>query len=421
MTPTYDFALLGGGPAAMGVLASAARLGVLEDMLAQGVAVIEARDTLGAGTLGDHTIDSDTAAHVLLECLEGPLAPLRDHPAARDVAGFGTGSIPLPRAAALLGAIGDRLGALVSASPRSDVRRGTYVARVDADGGHHLVTCIDDRGTVSKLRARVVVFAMGGFQSRDGALDAVIRDGITLRDVADDARVMLTGRLFAHGGVDRAIALCERAPRALVLGGSHSAFTAARLLAARGMHVRMLARRRPRLSYGSRAEALSVGYTDFDERDVCPTTGRVNRLSGLRFHARTLAEEVLLRGDPVRVSFALLASTSAADLRRAIDDAGVIVPAFGYAARTVPYYVEARRVMLRAELGGALVDDTCAVMQANGRALPNVYALGLASGFVPSGELGGEPSFRGQTNGLWLYQHRVGERVVRAITKAVSP
>lgn len=30
-------------------------------------------------------------------------------------------------------------------------------------------------------------------------------------------------------------------------------------------------------------------------------------------------------------------------------------------------------------------------------------------------EMGGEPGFSGQTNGLWLYQNDVGERVVRQL------
>jgi len=41
--------------------------------------------------------------------------------------------------------------------------------------------------------------------------------------------------------------------------------------------------------------------------------------------------------------------------------------------------------------------------------------IGLAAGFRPSGELGGEPSFRGQTNGIWLWQNGVGAIVVSGL------
>jgi hypothetical protein len=39
----------------------------------------------------------------------------------------------------------------------------------------------------------------------------------------------------------------------------------------------------------------------------------------------------------------------------------------------------------------------------------------LAAGFVPHGKLGGEASFRGQANGLWLWQSDVGGLIVDAI------
>jgi hypothetical protein len=44
-----------------------------------------------------------------------------------------------------------------------------------------------------------------------------------------------------------------------------------------------------------------------------------------------------------------------------------------------------------------------------------LFAIGLAAGFVPHGKLGGEPSFRGQANGLWLWQSDVGGMIVDAI------
>jgi hypothetical protein len=39
----------------------------------------------------------------------------------------------------------------------------------------------------------------------------------------------------------------------------------------------------------------------------------------------------------------------------------------------------------------------------------------LAAGFVPYGKLGGEKSFRGQANGLWLWQNDVGAMIADAI------
>jgi hypothetical protein len=41
-----------------------------------------------------------------------------------------------------------------------------------------------------------------------------------------------------------------------------------------------------------------------------------------------------------------------------------------------------------------------------------MFAIGPAAGFVRHGKLGGEPSFRGQANGLWLWQSDVGALIV---------
>ena len=54
-------------------------------------------------------------------------------------------------------------------------------------------------------------------------------------------------------------------------------------------------------------------------------------------------------------------------------------------------------------------------LDAGGNPLPDLFAIGLAAGFVPHGKLGGEPSFRGQANGLWLWQSDVGGLIVDAI------
>jgi hypothetical protein len=83
-------------------------------------------------------------------------------------------------------------------------------------------------------------------------------------------------------------------------------------------------------------------------------------------------------------------------------------------------HVDGRAVPLLASAGGPSVDDSCRLMTADGAPLGRVFSLGLASGFVPSGEMGGEPSFRGHTNGVWLYQHHIGRRVHRGIRQVLE-
>ncbi|MGO8851229.1 hypothetical protein [Mycobacterium sp.] len=97
--------------------------------------------------------------------------------------------------------------------------------------------------------------------------------------------------LLAQGGAEevaRGLARTGRMPRAVILGGSHSAFSAASMLLERlpGVRfglggVRILYRSEPRVMYPSRAEASAESY-GFTEADVCQATGRVHRVGGLR-------------------------------------------------------------------------------------------------------------------------------------------
>ena len=59
-----------------------------------------------------------------------------------------------------------------------------------------------------------------------------------------------------------------------------------------------------------------------------------------------------------------------------------------------------------------MFDRHCRIVAADGQPVPDAYGIGLAAGFVPWGALGGEASFVGQANGLWLWQNDVGLMIV---------
>jgi hypothetical protein len=106
----------------------------------------------------------------------------------------------------------------------------------------------------------------------------------------------------------------------------------------------------------------------------------------------------------------------AARLRRAT----AVVAATGYRPRLPRMVAGGVPVPLLASTGGPSVDGECRVLTARGKPFDRVLSLGLASGFVPSGEMGGEPSFRGHTNGVWLYQHHIGRRVHRGVRRVLE-
>lgn len=242
-------------------------------------------------------------------------------------------------------------------------------------------------------------------------------------------KALLTDHVLTEPGVAelrrRLSAAATR--RVVIIGSSHSAFSSAWVLLNqvglefKAEEIVMLYRQRPKVFYPTPAEAHADGYFEFDDNDLCTLTGRVYRLAGLRLDSRELLRRILgLGGLPPerRVRLQDLAALTSDELYALLDQAEVIIPAFGYRPNTLPVFdLTGEQIALQADLGDTapLVNDDCQVLDADGRALPGLFGIGLATGFRPSGALGGEPSFTGQTNGIWLYQHGIGERILRQI------
>ncbi|MFT4217966.1 MAG: hypothetical protein QM619_12400 [Micropruina sp.] len=142
---------------------------------------------------------------------------------------------------------------------------------------------------------------------------------------------------------------------------------------------------------------------------MCPETGRVHRLGGLRLASRELLRQLWQLGDAPPEPRAVLASYRP----EALHEVDLVITALGFTAGTVPYFADGRRVTLHAEHGdrARLVDQHCRLLDADKRPLPGAWGIGPASGYVPRGE----PSFHGHTNGIWLYQNDTGGLILDAI------
>jgi hypothetical protein len=436
MKTDYHTIVLGGGPAGTGPLMRAIGRGDADRLLAAGVLWIDRRDTLVEGTIGENHIPSDTAASVLLECLPGaaqrPLARLLDRAETEAVRRHGSGSLPLPVAGHFLGALGREVERWVASSGASGFLGRTEATRVvQSTDGFTVHTDSPTRGPAA-FRARRIVFAMGGHQSRSELLAARIAGELTLETARIDAPIFTSSEVFSREGqarfVDR-LAGCAN-PRVVVLGGSHSAITTAWLALNAGHpglgegSVKVLCRRLPKLFYASREAACEEGYQDWTDGDVCPVTGRVHRLAGLRLNARDTVRAAWGLGGVAhdrRLSVEVFdPSADEATVRAALATADLVVAAFGYRPRVVPFYRDGVRLALQdsGHRQRPLVDDRCRLLAQGGEPIAGAYGIGLASGFVPGGPLGGEPNFAGQTNGLWLYQNGVGELILDALLES---
>jgi hypothetical protein len=426
--------VVGGGPAGTALLIAASRAGLLPGLSAQGLTIIDNGTTLGGGGLHGHAINGDSTAKTFLSAVApsaGPeLAALASHVTAMAIAGrMGSGEgepVPLKDVAAFMDVLAADLSGRVAAAGGTVLLQTTALqARRRADGAW-VTDVAAPGGAVRSLVSRNVVLATGGQQTTDRLLGETLA-GRTFASLCH-GRLVASGDLIAHGGAEAVIERLRTitAPRIAVLGSSTSAVAACRLLLNRGERLRLghgsltLLHRRPlRLFYPSQEEALADGYSDFTQADICPVSGFVYRLGGFRMEARELVARALRVGGRVpdtRLRLQRIVDAADADAASTLAQADLVIHALGYRPRALRVLDEqGQPIRLASDAGAPLVNGRGQIRDAGGQPVPGLFALGLASGFVPSGALGGEPSFSGQANGLWLWQNDVGRMIAEQI------
>lgn len=430
--------IVGAGPGGTGPLVWAAQNGRLGAWLGAGVAMLDRSGSIG-GTIGRYIVNSDSLGTVYLECLDAPaardlFAPLRVEAATRELETMRYALPPLTLVGQYLHRFGSLLQKIMSHYSNSEFLPHTEVRALHLrEGGTVAAEAAEPDGSISFVEARTAIVALGGRQDMAAYLGPQLMPGVRLADAELD-KIMPSDALLTKEGLARASAVLDRARsrRVVILGGSHSAFSAAWVLTHLMPEIHfgageifILLRRPPRIFYWTREEAQADGYT-VTGRDVCPRTRRVNRLGGLRGDGRELWRRLARRPgtEPEeRVAMIPLSRThfSPASLRHLLDDAALIVPAFGYSAATLPVFDPGgRRLRLRADYGGPAVGRDARVLLADGGRLPNVFGIGLASGYRPWGHMGGELSFDGQANSLWLYQNDIGAVVFQGVCECLE-
>lgn len=421
-TPLYETVILGGGPAGTGPLVWAARHGRLGAWLDSGVALVEQAEELG-GSLGQFPLNADSRGTSFLECLDGPdcapfLADLRTDPVAAELESFRAAHPSLE----LVGRFERRLGAAMLTEfgrhPNSRAFTATRAEaiRLQADGSVAVVTTATD-GRRVVVRAASAVVALGGRPNASWS-EIEVAPGVHLGHWRD--KIVSSHRLLSRGGVQevaRRLARAPGSPRVVILGGAHSAFSAAWLLLERvsahsfGTHgVQILHRSEPRPNYPSRA-AAHVDFYEFSESDVCAATGGVHRLGGLKGDGREVWRRLHRKPGTERddrVVALPIGGLPRADLLRLLSDCDLIVPALGYRLATLPIY-DARGARVPLARCGPAVAPDARLLAEDGTPVPGVFGVGLGSGFRPWGAMTGEESFAGQQNSLWLYQNGLGK------------
>ena len=213
----------------------------------------------------------------------------------------------------------------------------------------------------------------------------------------------------------------------VIVGGSHSAWAAAfnflnkisKTFELEDGSIVILHRSPIRMYYGTLAEAQAAGYKIDPAKDVCPLTGRVNRYGGLRYHVNTLAQTVVLSGTEKRIRTVHMgAEADESAIKQLFDDAVLVVAAIGYSAR-VPEIVDAdgKKISLHSNFGQLTTNAKGQCSTQEGLLLPEVLAYGLGAGQFTNPDVGGEESFAGRVDGVWLYMNDMGKVLLRTLTE----
>jgi len=420
--------VVGGGPGGLGPLLWAAQNGLLDAWLAQGVAVVERTGRLG-GTLGRYGICSDSLGGSYLECLEPEaLTPsfhyLRNDPITFEMRRYRQSFPPLPLVDRYMGRIGEAMTATLALHRASALHFHTTVQSIHlrADGTVALFARGED-ARPRTLIARSAIVALGGRQPWQ---EKAPESGLCFPDNAE-RRVMSSNVLLTHDGLVAANGIVGSAGgrRIIILGGSHSAYAVAwallQLPAAKALgeaQIAIVQRRPPRIFYPDRAAAVADLY-HVAPGDICVRTQRVNRMGGLRGHGRDMWRQAACRPGTTpepRVTVLAEQDFSRVELQAMLDEAALVAPCLGYRSATLPVFDAAgRRLALSADTAGDAVGSDCRLLLADGTKLPNVFGIGLGTGFRPTEAMGCEPNFNGQANSLWLYQNDMGALIYHAI------
>ena len=429
-----DNLIIGGGPAGLAPLVAASRSLMLERILSRGLTVVEQGSAIGSGSIGSYATKSDSTADTLVSCVTGNpnplLARLRDHPAVMEVAAYGNAAVPLNLVGAFMAAVGDTLHDLLARTAGCRVLLG-HVAiqtrqRRDGSWSTELRRIAD--GATQMIQSRLVVLATGGHQPRARLEQYDVAGAQLLPRYA--SKLMQSNDVLTAAGlaaIRRRLA-AGQTKRVAIIGSSSSALACANAMlhlthvAGPGVNEVTVLHRRPlRVFYPSAEAALAEGYTEFGPDDICPISGFVFRFSGFRLESRELvmgARGIGGRRADSRLRLHRLTAQPDPAVTNILEEADVIVAALGYRPLALPVVsVSGRPIPLYAQGPGnrVLVDDQCRILNGAGVPIAGLLGIGLATGFISRDMSGGEPSFSGQTNGLWQWQNEVGIHIARQL------
>ncbi len=431
----FENAICGVGPAGMGPIVCAYQDGLLDKVLDKGIVLIDRRKVLGVGSFGEYHITANSLGKVFLECLEKikkdpSFFNLINHKYVKKLKLYSEKAPDLPVVAEYLGLLSEYLINRIKIYRNCSILRSTNILDIQQkETGLYAInieTNENGRSHTRKIYTHNIILNLGGQQSPNNYLYRSLWDDFNLSSYQD--RVIPSGALLKLSPLKLNNVVSTNFSKIVVVGGSHSAFSVTMKLAELYQkaskikrEIFILHRNDIRLFFNDKQDAQEAHYLFDVEKDICKLSGRVNRFSGLRYNAFDFASKLLKTGQMkeenceinlhrISINPSLQQSKF---LKNLFEMANLIIPCFGYQANLVPIYDNnGHLIPIRQELDGLYGDDKGRVYTKDNYLIPNIYSYGLGSGLKRSEKIGGELSFQGRLDGVWLYQNDIGRIIL---------
>lgn len=436
----FGYALCGLGPAGCGFLLHAIKEGAIGRLVDEGLVLIEQSATPGPGKVGRYQLTGNSLARAFLDCIDDPKLDwlFQDlHMASSPVLQLRAmeySAPPLDLVGDFLTIMTTRMLAHLSSDYDVPVLLETSVdtIRLQANGLFTLDLSTVTGSERKALQIENVLCGFGGRQDIEVIRACEVLPDVRLGDHA--ARLMPSDDFLMMSNDDIRLSVPVAANGkgdVVVVGGSHSAMSTidrlADALAPVGLRrIIMLHRDQSRLYYASVGDAKRDGYSFDDPADICPMSGRINRFGGLRYRSFDVAKSILETGrtpdQSVEVVSLPLGAEEPAGVREHLAEAAAVIACLGYQANLPPVldYLD-REIALQNEARGLEIDDGGRALTVDGQPVPGLFVYGIGSRLLKrSAAIGGEPSFNGSADGVWLYHNHGGGVILDALKKTWS-
>lgn len=419
---TYDIIIIGGGPAGTGIFLKALKDGKLSDFLNKKIALIEKSERLIKGNITNYHVNSDTFSSVFLECLEGDTPKQIDvislNSEIEDIQKYKDKSIPLNLLNNYYNKLGDLLKNHLNKFNNCHLYMNNAANRiVKSNEGYKVFLENNNEPIVAK---KIVITSGANPKNIDLNKFHIAKD-ISLANFSD--KIIHSDSILKNGVPNHLEQRLQEEPKIIILGGSHSAFSVAHYFLHhqknynfKAQGISIWCNEKPKIYFPIKQDALASGYDDFTDQDFCPITNKLYRLAGLRMDGRELYMNMLGLNNTTKENRVCLNLFSENDpaLVKELETSTLIVTALGYTFNMIPLFDDSgNQLRFIGEETGHWVNNNCEILDIEKNVVPGIFASGLASGFIPTGDLGGEPTFEGQTNGIWYYQNALADLILK--------